>query len=89
MLLMRHYGIILEDCSCPKKQELFEAMDQDPFEVIKSIAEKRDLNRIDTSPSILCSHLLDTPYQYYGKGKARIASAFSQLKALVAKLQRM
>lgn len=43
MLLMRHYGITLEDCSCPKEPELFEAMDQDPFEVIRSIAKKETL----------------------------------------------
>ncbi|WP_416187171.1 hypothetical protein [Hafnia paralvei] len=71
VLLMRHYGITLEDCFDPKELEVFEATGQEPFEVVNGIAEKRDLSRIDTTPFISSSHTLDATYQYYGKGKAR------------------
>lgn len=71
MLLMRHYGITLEDCFDPKELDEFEANGQEPFEVVNSIAEKRDLSRVDTTPFMSSSHPLDATYQYYDKGKTK------------------
>ncbi|WP_147408194.1 hypothetical protein [Rahnella woolbedingensis] len=71
MLLMRHYGITLDDGIDPKELEVCEATGQQPFEVVNSIAEKRDLSRIDTTPFMSSNHPLDATYQYYGKGKGQ------------------
>ncbi|WP_279051954.1 hypothetical protein [Cedecea davisae] len=77
MLLMRYYGVTLDDCIDLAELAECEATSQQPFEVVNRIAEKSDFSRIDTTPFLSSDHPLDATYQYYGEGKERTIEAVS------------